>query len=125
MAAEKNLRILIICQPGRKLENLISLAESIELATTIIDVRDFKEALVVLQTIILTILMIDYRSPESSFADNLKQLMSSYSVIHTLSLRSRNEKIDFIGSSMSDIVFDDLSIGTINNLIRNIQSVTI
>lgn len=116
------MKVVVVSPPGRKLENLLSMLESIEILESIKTVDSCGEAIKGLDSRDPVTVLIDYRQPETQLDKSISDLIMNSAVNHIVLLQARNaHRTHFTHFTTSEVVFDDLSIGVLKNLMRNIQ----
>ena len=116
------MNVVIASPPGRKRENLLTMLESIELLKSIKTVDSCQDALTGLKPGNPVTVMIDYRNPKEELNKDVSELILNDAVDHIVLLQSRNApKPHFTHFSTSEVVFDDLTVGTLSSLFRNIE----
>ncbi len=116
------MKVVVVSPPGRKLENLLTMLESIDLLKTITTVNSCSEAVSGLDSLDPVTVLIDYRYPEKQMDKEISELIMNSAVNHIVLLQARNaHKPHFTHFTTSEVVFDDLSIGVLSNLMKNIQ----
>jgi hypothetical protein len=116
------MNVVVVSPPGRKLENLLTMLESIDLLKRITTVDSCSEAVTGLDSTDPVTVLIDYRNPETQLDKAISELIMNSAVNHIVLLQARNaHKSHFTHFTTSEVVFDDLSIGVLRNLMKNIQ----
>jgi hypothetical protein len=116
------MNVVVVSPPGRKRENLLSMLESIDRLESIetvdtcndfISNTDLKDPVTVL---------IDYRYPELQLEKQVSELIMNNAIDHVVLMQARNApKSHFTHYTTSEVVFEDLSVEILKNLLRTIQ----
>ena len=116
------MQVVIIGEAERKLENLQTMLESVNETGPITAFNSCDDAIKNLGFEDQAVLFIDYRNPEKKLDKAISELIMHRAVNHIVLLQSRNaQKTHFTHYTTSEVVFDDLSINVLKNLVNNIQ----
>jgi hypothetical protein len=116
------MQIVIVSPPGRKRESLVSMLESIRLEKSIITVDTNSEVLNVIDPQNPVTILFDYRYPDVQMDKDVSALIMNKAVDHVVLLQTRNaSNSHFTHFTTSEVVFDDLSVEMLENLLKNIE----
>lgn len=116
-------QLVIIGESERKLENLQTMLESVDMSRPILTFNSCHEAMTKMDAEDQAVVFIDYRNPEKRMDNAISELIMHRAVNHIVLLQSRNaHKTHFTHYTTSEVVFDDLSLNVLQNLMRNIQN---
>ena len=114
-------QVVVVSSPGRKLENLISMLESINPVKSVTVTESCVDAFKVLDSENPSTIMIDYRTPNDRINHEISELIMNHAVNHVVLLQQRNaEKSHFTHFSTSEVIYDDLSVAMLTSLLRNV-----
>jgi hypothetical protein len=113
--------VVVISPPGRKRENLLTMLESIDHLESVQTVDSFSDLSGKMDPSNPVTIMIDYRHPEQQLERDVSSLIMNNAVEHIVLLQTRNApKSHFTHYTTSELVYDELTVGILSNLIRNI-----
>ena len=116
------MQIVLASPPGRMRENLLTMLETIESSQPTTAVDSCNEAFKILDTKNPAIILVDYRHPDKEIDFEIGSLIMNSAVEHIVLLKPHNsQKSHFTHFSTSELVYDDITIGTLINLFKNIN----
>jgi DNA-binding NtrC family response regulator len=119
----ESTQVVIVSAAGRKLDNLQTMLESVDLPLTVLAVENCQAAINFLNRLQTAIVLIDYRNPKKKMEEEIRELIMRFANIHVVLLQNQNTPDShFTQFSTSEVVYDDLSVGVLKNLINNIRS---
>lgn len=115
------MQVVVVSPPGRKRDNLLTMLESIDLLDSIRTAETCDDAISTVDSSNPATVMIDYRYPDNGMEKEVGKLIMSDGVNHIVLLQTRNApRTHFTHFTTSEVVFDELSVGILHNLLRNI-----
>jgi hypothetical protein len=116
------MKILVISPSGRGRDNLVVLLESLSFPINLMVVDTCNDAEKAMDSEKRVTIMIDYRFPDEILEEDISRLILHDSVHHIVLLQARNApKCHFTHYSTSEVVYNDLSVDVLNNLLKNID----
>jgi hypothetical protein len=112
-------QILIIAPPGRKRENLVTMAGSVMKDISIQLAETCQQGLGLLLSSMPTLILVDYRNPAEEMQDEIENISQRYphSQIVLLQNRLRQNK-HFTDLPIQEVVYDDISCETLLRLLH-------
>ena len=105
------LQVVIMSTPDRKLDNLLTILESIDAPLTIKTVESFQAVSAAINYHQPSILLIDFRNPKKNMEEEIVGLILNFTDIHVVLLKNRNAPVSHINQiNLSEVVYDDLSV---------------
>lgn len=115
------IQVILVSAPGRQLENLQSLLDSIDLPLKVETVKTCQSAIDLPGGLREAIVIIDYRFPEKTMEKETRNLILNFPAAHHVLLQNRNDlQPNFIHNSTTTVVYDEMSIGFIKNLLQKV-----
>jgi len=116
------MQVVIIGDAERKLENLQTMLESVDRSGSVVAFNSCDDALKKLGFDHQAVLFIDYRNPEKQMDRAISELIMHKAVNYIVLLQARHaNKAHFTHYTTSEVVFDDLTLGMLSSLLRNIE----
>jgi hypothetical protein len=117
-----DMQVVVVGQPGRKRESLLTMLESIKIADPIMTVDSCEQVAVEIDQHVPSTILVDYRYPDAGLDKEIGDLVMNNAVNHVVLLQRHNSpRSHFTHYSTSEVVFDDLSVGILSSLLSNIQ----
>ena len=116
------MEIVIVSPESRRRDNLISMLESIVLPSTIKMVEVSSDVVKIVNPSDQTIVFFDYREPEKYVEKEISNLIMNDVADFVILLVSRNAPSShFTHYSSCDLIYDEISIEMLKNLLKNVQ----
>ena len=115
------MQVAVVSPPRRNRDNLLTMLESIDLLDSIKTAETCDDVINTVDSINPATVMIDYRYPDTGMEKEVGKLIMNDGVNHIVLLQTRNApRTHFTHYTTSEVVFDELSVGILNNLLKNI-----
>lgn len=116
------MEIVIVSPECRRRDNLISMLESFVPSSSIKMVEECCDVVKISNPADPAIVFIDYREPELFNDKDISCLIFNDAINYVVLLISRNSpKANFTHYSSSELIYDEISVEMLKNLIKNIQ----
>jgi hypothetical protein len=113
--------VVVVSQPCRKRENLLTMLESIDRLESVQTADSFNDLSNKMDPSNPVTVLIDYRQPEQQLDREVSSLIMNDAVEHIVLLQNRNApKSHFTHYSTSELVYDELTVGILSNLLQTI-----
>jgi len=116
------MEIVIVSPESRRRDNLISMLESIVPPSSIKMVEVCRDVVKIANPSDHALVFIDYREPELFIEKDISNLIMSSAIHYVVLLVSHNSpRSHFTHYSSSELIYDEVTIDMLTNLLKNIQ----
>jgi hypothetical protein len=117
------MELVIVSPESRRRDNLLSMLESIAAPSSIKMVEVCNDVLKISNPADPAIVFVDYRDPDLVTEKEISNLIMNRAVYFVVLLTSHNgPSSHFTHFSSCELIYDELSIEILKNLIKNVQS---